>query len=102
GYGQSTCVWIAADPDAGALPVPAAGELPHRLVSQCAGTGYDSDISTPVDVPGGNADAAATVGVLPLAGGDEARAIRPNEAGLPAAHGGFHLHHVIHGDAFGN
>src|SRR5579862_4993551 len=93
---------VAADADAGALAVAAARERPHGLVSQGAGARDDADAAALVDVAGGDADAAAAVRFLALAGRHEAGAIRADEPGLAALHGRFYFHHVLDRDAFGD
>ena len=93
---------IAADADAGALAVAAGGQLPDGFIGQRAGAGDHADVALLVNVAGRDADAAAAVGVLPVARSDDARAVWPDEAGLGAAHGLLHFHHVVDRDAFGD
>jgi len=93
---------VAADADAGALAVAAGGELPDGLVGEGAGARDDADVSLPVDVAGGDADAAPAVGLLAGAGCDKTGAVRADEAGLGALHRVLHPHHVDDGDALGD
>jgi hypothetical protein len=76
-------------------PTPARGELPDRFVSQRAAAGDDADVAFLVDVTGRDADAAAAVGILALAGRDDAGAVRADEPRLFAFHGALHLEHVV-------
>ncbi len=94
--------WVAADAYAGALADAELGELVDGFVGEGAGAGDDADVAFFVDVAGGDADAAAAVGVFSGAGGDEAGAVWSDEAGLAAFHGGADAHHVDDGDAFGD
>ena len=73
----------------------AAGELPHGFVGERAGAGDDADLAGVVDVAGHDADFA-------LAGGDDAGAVRADEARGAFLERGLDLHHVEDGDAFGD
>ena len=93
---------IAADADAGRLAKAVAGELPHRLVGERAAAADDADVARLVDVAGGDADAAAAVGILACAGGDDAGAVRADEPGCRSVDRGLDFNHVAHGDALGD
>ncbi len=86
---------VAADANAGGLAMAAAGELPHGFVGEGAGARDDADLAGVVDVTGHDADFAG-------AGGDDAGAVRANEAGGAFLKRGFDPHHVDDGDAFGD
>ena len=60
----------------------AAGQLPDRLVGQRAAAGNDADVALFVNVSRRDADAAAAMGILALAGRDHARAIGADEPGV--------------------
>ncbi len=76
---------IAADADAGGLADAARSELPDRLVGQRAAARDDADVSFFVNVAGRDADAAAAVRILALAGRDDAGTVRPDEPRLGVA-----------------
>src|SRR5208283_5974745 len=78
---------VAPDADAVGLADAAAGELPHSFVGQGAAAGNDADVALLVNITGGDADAAATVGILARAGRHDAGAIGPDQPGRPAFHG---------------
>src|SRR4029079_4427563 len=65
---------VAADADAGRLADPERRELADRLVGERAGARQDADRALLVDVARHDAD-------LALAGGDDAGAVRADEAG---------------------
>ena len=93
---------VAADADAGRLAKAVAGELPHRLIGERAASADDADVARLVDVAGGDADAAAAVGILACAGGDDAGAVRADEPGCRSFDRGLDFNHVAHGDALGD
>ena len=74
---------VAANAHAGGLADAAAGQLPDRLIGQRAAARNDADVSLFMNVAGRDADAAAAVGVLALAGRDHAGTIGPDQPGLP-------------------
>src|SRR6185369_8122342 len=86
--------WIAADADAGALADTATSQLPDGFVSQGAAPRNHADLPLLVNVTGRDADPAAAVRILPLAGRDDAGAIRSNQARLTSFHCAFHFDHV--------
>ena len=86
---------VAADTDAGGLAEADAGGLVHGFVGECAGAGDDADHAGLVNVAGHDAHFA-------FAGGDDAGAVRPDEAHVRAANGGFDFEHVQNRDAFGD
>ena len=63
-------------------PDAAAGQLPDRFVGQRAAAGDDADVALFVNVTGRDADAAAAVRILALAGRDDAGTIRADEPRL--------------------
>ena len=86
---------VAADADAGGLAEADGGGLVHGFVGQRAGAGDDADHARLVDVAGHDAHFA-------FAGGDDAGAVRADEADARAADGGFDFEHILHRDAFGD
>src|SRR5690606_25363867 len=79
-----------------------ARELEHRFVGQRAGARDDADVALLVNVAGRDADAAAAAGILAGAGGDEAGAVRADEASAFAGHRAFHANHVLDRNALGD
>ena len=86
---------VAADADAGGLAMAAAGELPHGFVGESARARDDADLAGVVDVTGHDADFAG-------AGGDDAGAVRADQARGAFLERGFDPHHVDDGDALGD
>ena len=86
---------IAADPDARGLTDAERRELTHRLVGEGARLREHPDGPLLVDVPGHDAN-------LAFAGGDDARAVRANEARGAALEEAAHPHHIEHRDAVGD
>ena len=86
---------VATNTNAGGLAEADAGGLVHGFVGQRAGSGDDADHAGLVNVAGHDAHFA-------FAGGDDAGAVRPDEADVRAAQGGFDFEHVQHRDAFGD
>ena len=86
---------VAADADAGGLTHAEAGQLPDGFVGQGAGARDDADPPRFVDVARHDADLAFT-------GGDDARAVGADQAGLLALHVLFDFDHVQDRDAFGD
>jgi len=86
---------VAADADGGGLADAAGGELIDGLVGEGAGFRDDADVAFFVDAAGHDAD-------LGLAGGDDARAVGADKAGVGLADDLPDLHHVEGGDAFGD
>ena len=93
---------IATDANAGRLAEAVAGELPHRLVGEGAAAADDSDVARLVDVAGGDADAAAAMGIVAGAGGDNAGTVRSDEPGGRPGKRGLDLDHVAHRDTLGD
>src|SRR5436190_926446 len=92
-----TATPMPASLNAAILADAARGQLPDRFVGQGTAAGDDADVSFFVDVTGRDADAAAAVGILALAGRDEAGAIGADEAGFGVAgHRAFDADHVAH------
>ena len=91
---------VATDADAGRLALTAAGELPDGFIGECAGAGDHADVAAAVDVARGDADAAATRGLVAATRGHNARAVRTDEARATAGHGALGADHVTDRDAF--
>ncbi len=87
---------VAADADAGALAHARLGHLVNGLIGERARAAHDADAA-------GIVDEARHDAALGLAGCDDAGAIWPHEAAFGFVFEvGFHLHHVLHGDALGD
>lgn len=86
---------VAADADAGGLAHAGFRHLVHCLVGEGAGTRNDADVALAVNEA--RHDAA-----FGLVGRDDAGAVGADEAAVFAGDVGFHLHHVLHGDALGD
>src|SRR5208337_4380741 len=70
---------VAADTDTGALAGAAGGDLPDRFIGQSPATRDHANVAFLVNVTGGDADAAAAVGILAFAGCDHAGTVRPDK-----------------------
>src|SRR5262245_8214095 len=86
---------VAADADAGGLPQAGRRGLGHRLVGQGPRPGNDADLALGMDMPRHDAD-------LAFFRRDDARAIRPDQAGLGPAEDPLNPHHVQDRDALGD
>jgi hypothetical protein len=86
---------VAADADGGGLAEAEVGGLLDGLIGEGAGAGDDADLAAAEDVAGHDADLAGV-------GRDHAGAVRADEAGPRAFERALDLHHVKHGDAFGD
>ena len=83
---------IAADADRRGLPEADLRGLVHRFVSQRAGARDDADAALGEDGARHDAD-------LAFAGGENAGAVRPDQARPGAFQRGLHAHHVEHRNA---
>src|SRR5690606_244291 len=86
---------VATDTHAGGLTETGVSGLLYRFVGQGAGAGDDAHFTWQVDVPGLDAG-------LALAGGDDARAVGPDQAYAQLITLDLALEHVEGGDAFGD
>ncbi len=87
---------VSANADASGLAVASAGELPDGFVREGTGAGDDANAAGFVNVSGHDADFALT-------GGDDAGAVRPDQAGFIALVEALaHFGHIPDGDAFGD
>lgn len=86
---------VAADTDGGRLADARVRELERRLVGEGSGARDESDVA-------GLADGARCDAELRLLGGEEAGAVRADEARLFALHIAAHFHHVEHGNVLGD
>src|SRR5438477_11248520 len=92
--------WIASDADTSRLAAAARRELPNRLVSQCSRTGYNADVTLPVNVTGRDSDPATPMRIFTGTRRNDAGTIRPDQARPASAHRAFHTHHIHHRNAF--
>ena len=86
---------IAADPDGRGLAEALVRGLEHRFIGERAGARHDADRARLEDVRRHDAD-------LAFAGGDDARAVRADQARLRAVERALHAHHVEDRDALGD
>ena len=86
---------IAADAHSRGLAKAQIGGLFDRLVGQRARAGNNADRAAFVDMAGHNADFTSVRC-------DNARTVRPDQAGFGAFKCAFDAHHVQHRDAFGD
>src|SRR5438132_4482975 len=86
---------IAANADAGGLANAELRQLMDGFVGERAAAANDADISLLVDAAGHDADFA-------FARGDDAGAVRADQARFLEVHDGGYAHHVEGGDAFGD
>uniref|UniRef100_A0A0N5A4I4 NAD-specific glutamate dehydrogenase n=1 Tax=Parastrongyloides trichosuri TaxID=131310 RepID=A0A0N5A4I4_PARTI len=86
---------IAADTDSSRLAEAFVRGLEHCLIGQGAGTRYDTHLALLEDVARHDAD-------LALVRGQDARAVRAEQARLRAVQTRLDAHHVLHRNAFGD
>ena len=87
---------VAADADAGALADAFSGELGDDFVDERAGAADDAHMAGEEDIAGHDADACLG------ARRDDAGAVRADEDAAAGTERRLDLHHVQHGDAFGD